>query len=157
MSIRFPMAFGSARVRLALLVVAIVGLGGLVIGVRAGLKNHLPDGVPAPLKNTTVVTVQSKPKATRLPSHVITLRPSGFDPAEVLWPKGKFFLTIDNRSNVNEINLVLDRQAGRRVKEVKFRMRKERSAGVLELTPGNYLLTESNHPEWVCRIRISPQ
>jgi hypothetical protein len=156
MSIGFPIAFRSAQVRLALIVIAIVALGGLVIGVRARLKTQSPDEVPASAKDPVAVVVQSKSPATRLPTHVITLRPDGFDPAAVLWAKGKFFLTIDNRSNVNEITLLLERQAGSRVKEIKSRMRKERSAGVLDLPPGDYLLTEANHPQWVCRIKISP-
>ncbi|HEX8845108.1 MAG TPA: hypothetical protein VF791_10715 [Pyrinomonadaceae bacterium] len=157
MKLRFPIAFGSTRVRLVLLVTAILGLGGLVIGVRAGLNNHSPADAPAPAKDPEVVAVQSKSQATRLPSHVITLRPRGFDQAEVSWPKGRFFITIDNRTNVSEINLRLDRETGGRVKETKLKMRKERSLGVLDLTPGVYLLTEAGHPGWVCRIRITPQ
>jgi hypothetical protein len=141
MSIVFPIAFGSTRVRLALIVVAIVALGGLVIGVRARLKTY----VPGEASDTATVTDQSKSPATRLPTPVITLRP------------GQFFLMIDNRSKVSEITLLLDRQVGGRVKEIKFRMRKERSAGVLDLPPGDYLLTEASHPQWVCRIKISPQ
>jgi hypothetical protein len=137
--------------------VAIVGLGGLVIGVRAGLKTHKPVEASAPAKDPAVVAVQSKSPATRIPTHVITLRPDGFDPAEVLWQKGKSFLTIDNHSNVSVINLLLERLAGGHVKEIKLRMRKERSAGVLDLPPGDYLLTEVNHPQWVCRIKVSPQ
>jgi hypothetical protein len=70
--------------------------------------------------------------------------------------KGKFFLMIDNRSNVNEIFLLLERKAGGRVKEIKSRMRRERSAGVIELPPGDYLLREADHPQWVCRISVSP-
>jgi hypothetical protein len=97
------------------------------------------------------------PSATRITSHILTLRPRGFDPAEVSWPKGKFLLIIDNRTNVNELTLRLDREAGGRIKEIKFKMRKERSAGVLDLNPGNYLLTEANHPGWMCRISITPQ
>jgi hypothetical protein len=91
-----------------------------------------------------------------LTSHLLTLRPSGFEPAEATWPRGQFFLSIDNRSNVNDITLRLDRKAGARVKEVNLKMRKQRSAGVFDPPPGEYLLTEANHPEWVCRITISP-
>lgn len=53
--------------------------------------------------------------------------------------------------------LRLDREAGGRVKEVRLRSKKERAAGVFDLPPGDYLLTEANHPGWVCRIKVTPQ
>lgn len=74
------------------------------------------------------------------------MSPRGFDPAEVRWPKGRIFLTVNNLSNVSELVLRLDRKVGGRVKEMNLRSKKERSAGVLDLTPGDYLLTEANHP-----------
>lgn len=157
MSIGFPNTFGNMRVRLALLVVAIVGLSMIVLGVRARLKTQVIGEASTPAKIPEPIAVQSKSPATRIQSHVITLRPGGFDPPEVIWQKGQFFLMINNRSNVNEITLLLERQSGGRVKEIKSRMRKERSAGVFDLPPGDYLLTEANHPQWICRIKISPQ
>jgi len=101
-------------------------------------------------------SVQSRTSPV-VPAHVLVLRPSGFEPAEVNWPKERFFLSIDNHSNVADITLNLDREVGGRVKEVKLKMRKERAAGIFDLPPGNYLLTEVNHPGWVCRITITPR
>lgn len=157
MSVRLPVTLRSTWVRLALLMVAILGFGAFVIIARARLTNHPPGQVSAPAQDSAAFTAQSKSRVIRIPSHVITLRPGGFDPAEVSWPKGRFFLTVDNRSNINELTLRLDREVGGRVKETTLRMRKERSAGVFDLTPGTYLLTEADHPGWVCRIRITPQ
>jgi hypothetical protein len=158
MSVGFPFAFGSARVRLALLAVAVVGLGSLVIVARARLTHHARVEAVAPEQDHAAAAVaQSKSPETRIISHLLTLSPRGFDPAEVSWPKGRFFLTIDNRSNVSELVLRLDRVAGGRVKEINLKSKKERSAGVLDLHPGEYLLTEANHPGWVCRIKITPQ
>jgi hypothetical protein len=67
------------------------------------------------------------------------------------------YLTVNNLSNVNELVLRLEREAGGRVREMKLRSKKERSAGALDLPPGNYLLTEANHPGWVCRIKVCPR
>lgn len=156
MSIVFPIVFGR-RIRLALLVVAIVGLTSFVIGARARLTNHILGKASGPAQNTPASTAPSMPSATRITSHILTLGPRGFDPPEVSWPKGKFLLIIDNRSNVSDLTMRLDREAGGRVKEIKFKMRKERSAGVVDLIPGNYLLTEANHPGWICRMSITPQ
>ena len=92
-----------------------------------------------------------------VPAHVLVLRPMGFEPAEVSWPKERFFLAIENHTNVSDITLNLDRELGGRVKEVKLKTRRERAAGIFDLPPGNYLLTETNHPGWVCRITITPR
>jgi len=160
MSIRFPKTPESGRFRLALLIVAVAILGSFGMSVRGRLENGPPGKAPAlaegSAQNLAALPSQAKEPGTRLTSHLLTLRPSGFEPAEVVWPRGQFFLSIDNRSNVNDITLRLDRKAGARLKEVDLKMRKQRSAGVFDPPPGEYLLTEANHPEWVCRITISP-
>lgn len=157
MSSGFPLTFGSARVRLALLAVAVVGLGSFVIAARARLTNPVRVAAAASAQDLPAAATQSKPPGIRVTSHLLTVDPRGFDPAEVRWPKGRIFLTVNNLSNVNELVLRLDRVVGGRVKEMKLRSKKERSAGVLDLPPGDYLLTEANHPGWVCRIKVTPQ
>lgn len=101
-------------------------------------------------------SVQSRPSPP-VPAHVLVLRPFGFEPAEVSWPKERFFLAIENHSNVNDITVLLDREVGGRVKEVNLKMRKQRAAGSFDLPPGNYLLTVADHPGWVCRVTITPR
>jgi hypothetical protein len=155
MSVRFPIAFVSARVRLALLAVVVLGLGSFVIVARARLTTPAHGAASVPAQDQAPPG-QSKRPETRITSHLLTLRQRGFDQPEVSWPKGKFFITIDNQTDVSELNLQLDRETGGRVKEAKLKMRKERSLGVFDMSPGVYLLTEAGHPGWVCRIRITP-
>jgi hypothetical protein len=155
MPVRFPVVFKSAWARLALLTFAVLGLGGFAIVARARLTNPVLGEASAPAQDHAAPAQAARPE-TRITSHLLTLRPRGFDQAEVSWPKGRFFITIDNRTNVSELNLQLDRETGGRVKETKLKMRKERSLGVLDMTPGVYLLTEPGHPGWVCRITITP-
>jgi hypothetical protein len=157
MSVGLSVALRSARVRLALLAIAVVGLGCLIAVARTRLTNGARAEAEAPAQEQPVVTAQPKPPGPRVTSHVLTLSARGFDPAEVSWPKGRIFLTVNNLSNVNELVLRLDREVGGRVKEMKLRSKKERAAGVLDLPPGDYLLTEANHPGWVCRIKVTPQ
>lgn len=157
MSVRFPVAFGSARGRLVLLAVAVLVFSGLIVVARSAFTKSARAETPAPAQELGGVDAQSKPEGTRVTSHVLTVTQRGFDPAEVSWPKGRIFLTVDNRSNVSELELHLDRESGGRVKEMNPRTKKERSAGVLDLHPGEYLLTEANHPGWVCRIKVTPQ
>jgi hypothetical protein len=153
---KIPIVFASPRVRLALLVVGIIGLGSFGVGARARLKSHF---AREPSVGDAPVLVAAPPQSagTSLPSHLLTLQPTGFEPAEVRWPKERFFLIVDNRSGVDDITLRVDRAVGGRLKEVRLRMRKQRSAGVFDPPPGKYLLTEANHPGWVCRITISPR
>lgn len=157
MSARFPVVFGDARVRLALLAIVVVGLGCFIAVARARLTNGVRAEAPATAQEPAVAPAQPKSAGTRVTSNVLTVTRRGFDPAEVRWPKGRIFLTVNNLSNVDELVLRLDREVGGRVKEMKLRSKKERSAGVLDLTPGDYLLTEANHPGWVCRIKVAPQ
>lgn len=157
MSARFPIAFGSARVRFALLAVAVVALGGFIAIARTRLTNRVHAEAPVPAQGPAVVVDRAKLEGTRVTSHVLTLTSRGFDPAEVRWPKGRIYLTVNNLSSVGELALRLDRQVGGRVKEMNLKSKKERSAGVLDLTPGDYVLTEAGHPGWTCRIKVTPQ
>ncbi|MGH9971930.1 MAG: hypothetical protein ACREBG_29635 [Pyrinomonadaceae bacterium] len=99
-------------------------------------------------------TGQTRNKGAVTPTHTSSrrLRSSRSNLA-----KGQFFLMIDNRSSITDITLRLERKTGGQLKEVNLNMRKKRSAGVFDPPPGEYLLTEANHPEWVCHITISPQ
>jgi hypothetical protein len=109
------------------------------------------------LLDTAFIAAQAQSAGTRLPSHLITILPTGFEPAGVRWPKARFFLVIDNRSAFDDLTLRVDREVGGRLIEVNLKMRRQRSAGVFDPPPGRYVLTEANHPGWVCHITISPQ
>lgn len=140
------------------LAIATVAIAGAGIAGRATLMNRSAYA----LKQGQVVervAPQSERRSARatVPSHVLVLRPSGFEPSEVSWPKGRFFLSVDNHTDAREITLQLSRENGSRVHEVTRKSRKERGVGILDLPPGEYLLTEANHSNWVCRITITPQ
>src|SRR5687768_16455796 len=53
------------------------------------------------------------PNAEGVPAHqdepeeiTLTLRPEGFDPAEVVRPAGRYMLSVDNRSGVDAVTLI---------------------------------------------------
>lgn len=97
MSVRFPITSRGAWVRLALLAVTVLGLGGFVIVARARLTNSAPGGASAPAQDPADPAAhQAGRPETRITSHILTLRPRGFDQEEVSWPKGRFFITINN-------------------------------------------------------------
>lgn len=95
-----------------------------------------------------------KPRV-RVETEIITILPHGFDHSEIARSKGEFVLMVDNRSGIDDLLLRLDREAGDRLKEVQFRGEQIDWNDLLDLTPGTYVLSEANHPEWVCRITIT--
>ena len=109
--------------------------------VSAGAGNHLEQN--------------GRPKE-RVEGEIVTIQPQGFDPAEIARPRGKFALVVDNRSGLDEVTLRLDRENGPRQREAHVPHEGWNWSEVLELEPGRYVLTEANHPNWVCRIIIQP-
>lgn len=148
---RIRTALSRPLIKIACGLTIILGLLAVATASRAVFE-HRKSAPNEPVRSP----VQSR-ASPPIPAHLLVLRPTGFEPAEVSWPKERFFLSIDNHSNVADITLNLDREVGGRVKEVKLKMRKERGVGIFDLPPGNYLLTEANHPGWVCRITITPR
>jgi hypothetical protein len=90
-----------------------------------------------------------------LPVVRVTIRPTGFDPAEVTLPRGRFMLAVDNRTGLNELTFRLDREGGGRLHEVRMTREQLAWRKVIDPPPGGYVLTEINHPGWVCRISIA--
>ena len=46
--------------------------------------------------------------------------------------------------------------SGNRIKEVKPRKGRHDYREVYDLSPGNYVLSEASHPQWICHITITP-
>jgi hypothetical protein len=148
--------------RLLLALIALIAIVASTIGLvsaRKRLRRPAHDAVnrerpSVPRAEQATSGTPTTSAATRLPSHQLVLRASGFEPNEVTWPRERFFLVIDNRTRISDITLRIDRVHGGRLKEVNLKSKKQRSAGVLDLPPGEYVLSEVNHPDWVCRIKI---
>ena len=66
-------------------------------------------------------------------------------------------LFVDNRSGLEEVTLRVDRVAGPRLHEVRVPREMLDWNEEINLTPGQYVLTEASHPDWVCRITVNPQ
>lgn len=84
----------------------------------------------------------------------ITIRPTGFDPAEVSISQGRFTLAVDNRSGLRELTFRLDREGAGRLREVRMPRERLSYREVIDPPPGVYVLTEADHPTWVCRVRV---
>lgn len=78
-------------------------------------------------------------------AELITVRSRGFDPSEINRPQGPFVLALDNHSGSEELSLQLSRQDGGGMKQVHFFKRQSKHRESIDLPPGRYVLTESNH------------
>jgi hypothetical protein len=87
----------------------------------------------------------------------ITLRRTGFQPKQITRSKGPFLLSIDNLSEMGEMNFRLLRENGASERDLLHKNDKFRLRQVVDLQPGRYVLVEVNHPEWTCSITIAAQ
>lgn len=139
------------------IVIILVSLAALVVGARR-LSN------PARAADSAQVflqSAQSNPTPEPLIVEELTLRPSGFYPSEIQRPEGKFLLAINNRAGLQEMNITISREIGSDVKEklkdVKVGKKYLDWNDVLNLQPGDYVVTEASNPKWVCRIIVTPK
>ena len=95
--------------------------------------------------------------AERLETELVTITPTGFDPAEITRPQGRFILEVDNRGGFKEVLLQLDALRGGREREVRVPRTALDWRDLLDLRPGTYVLREAGHPGWECRITITPR
>jgi len=122
------------------------------------------DGAPfdrtMPLSRTTSVIGDSTMRATitneRPPMTLITIRPAGFDPAEVSQSSERFVLAVDNKTGLGALTLRITREGGELVREVRLSAEHPKWREKVSLSSGNYLLTEAGHADWHCRLTVKP-
>jgi hypothetical protein len=94
-------------------------------------------------------------KVAQMESELITVTPQGFEPREITRPNGAFLLMIDNRSGLTTIQPQLKSTTLVRLLDITLPREEPDWSQVVNLQPGIYLLTESNHPTWVFRLTIT--
>ena len=118
--------------------------------IRHEYLSHLP---PTRLESSRVGTVT--PHSTDDVPQVISLQvtPSGFEPRETIAPRGRFLILLQNRTGRRDLNFWLTRENEGRVAESKPQQRDWKAQ--LQLSPGTYIMGETNHPEWQSIIRVT--
>ena len=125
-----------------LLVLAVAAAGaGLWLDARPASAPPLP--APQPAQENT-------PKAL-----LLTVRPTGFEPAEMTVQADSYLVVIQNRSGLRGVTLRLDEESRGRLMEMSLKARLDWRRR-LNLAPGRYSLTAANDPEWVCHITVTP-
>lgn len=118
-------------------------------------KASLTVSSPTLTKSLVPSSPQANANDKSVEAEIITIRPNGFEPTEIVRPKGRVLLAVNNRTELDEIDLQLLQEHGAKLHEERVARRKQNFRHVFDLSPGNYLLTEANHPDWVCRITIT--
>jgi hypothetical protein len=91
----------------------------------------------------------------RVEAELITILPTGFEPAQITRPSGRFLLAVENRSGVRQIDFQLSAESGSRILEVSRTWERADWSDVVNPPPGRYVITERNHPAWQCVITIT--
>lgn len=141
----------------------VIGLVAAVLILATITANAFRSRRPAPMAKPFVAT--SNPLTLRLQGGgnraaealPIQLKAGGFVPREITKPKGDYFFSVQNVSGQEEVLLRLERENGERTNEVNLNKQKRSWRQLVHLAPGTYLMTEANHPNWVCRISITAQ
>ncbi len=106
----------------------------------------------------TITAVQTGPPEVYsglLVQELLTLRSTGFDPAEITIPSGNFLLSVDNLSGLATVNLALAEEKKDKLKDIKIESKNRDWREVINLKTGVYLLSEANNPKWTCRITVT--
>lgn len=85
---------------------------------------------------------------------IIALQPSGFDPENIIGLGSPFVLSVDNRTGLEDILLVLSDPAGNKLREIRL-LRRRKWKELINLPSGRYTLTEAGHPDWNCQITVT--
>ena len=138
-------------------VCAFVCVGGATVGARRLLAP------PTAVTEAAVASVsgsalpQQEEGAAALEAVVVNLRPEGFEPAELTLAAGEYLFVVNNRTGLDEFALRLEREGQGTMREARPPRRKRNWRQVLQLTPGTYVLTETNRPEWTLRVIVTPR
>ena len=153
------MPFSSYRLMSAQVIAALFLMMAVVILSNIGRINWLSSAAIASKSAT------QKPAETPTPEPItaesLTLTETGFFPREFSHPKGRFILAINDRTGLPENNFILSRDVGNnkreKVRDAKILRHQPDWNDLIDLTPGNYLITEASNPKWECRLTITPK
>ena len=111
--------------------------------------------IMAEIVKAVPASVVPQQRRADIEAELITIAPHGFEPTELTRPRGRFVLMIENRSGLEAVTLRLTREGGPRIREKRVPREEPDWSEVIDLEPGRYLLSEANHPDWVCLITIT--
>jgi hypothetical protein len=130
----------------------------LVSAVAADRVNTTAASDTTPVRPSPKSKPSPAPRAsTNDPLEVenIILTRFGFEPNSITRSSTKFLLSVENRSPVGDIELHLDRVAGLRLNQQQVAKERPDWRDFFTLEPGDYVLSEASHSDWVCKLKIT--
>lgn len=106
-----------------------------------------PVAIPASLEQTG----EAGPEVKLV---LLALWPQGFETSELQVDPGEYIFIVGNRTGLREVNVQLEREGNGRVAEAVVGGRQKDWRKRLKLTPGTYIVTANENPEWTCRIAV---
>jgi hypothetical protein len=85
---------------------------------------------------------------------LLALRPEGFESSDMQLDPGEYLLIIGNRTGLKEVNVRLEREGDGRIAAAAVGGRQRDWKKRLKLTPGTYVVTANENPDWICRITV---
>jgi hypothetical protein len=150
----------AGKTQLLLAVACVALLVATTLAAKTWLVAPVAAESAAAITQTTTPSVAATPVIpVRLESEHVTIRPTGFEPTEIARPAGRILLAVNDRSGLDSLDLRLDIETVHRLFEVRVPRDtngRHEWRQVVTLVPGHYVLTEANHPDWVCRITVTP-
>ena len=138
----------TSRTRLLVIIAAITCAAVSAAAARSWLGAPAAPPTPTPQGNSTQGMLETER---------VTIRPTGFEPAQITRPRGEFILAADNLSGLREVSLLLERESGERVRDRRITMEQFKWRARLDLHPGRYVIREAGHPDWTCALTITPK
>ena len=138
----------------------------LLVGVAA--KSHLAgrhanavDGSQAASEEIPPVEipsnmVQSDEVGPEFKLILLALLPHGFETTEMQLDAGEYRFIIGNRTGLKEVKVRMEREGQEQVAAATLGGRQRDLKQRLNLTPGNYLISAGDNPDWTCRISVRP-
>lgn len=97
---------------------------------------------------------QSDEAGPELKLVLLALQPEGFDSSEMQLVPGEYLFIIGNRTGLKEVSVRLEREGEGRVAAAAVGGRQRDWKNRLKLTPGTYIVTANDNPNWICRITV---
>ena len=146
--------------KVALLVAVVAAIAGIALARRSIFPSMVVASAlvnAAKSEAVTPVAAQRPRPIADIESELVTITSHGFEPRQITRPQGRFLLLIDNRSGLATVAPRLTPVGGLRLLNLTIPREEPNWNDVLDLQAGVYLLTEANHPAWLCRLTITPQ
>jgi hypothetical protein len=99
--------------------------------------------------------LSTMPQSDDVPDAIsLTLYRQGFEKGEIAITKGRFVLEVLNRTGLGSITLSLRSQNGASLRQAQVQREQPQWADMLDLPPGEYVLSVGEHAEWNCKITV---